>query len=455
MSEDTNHRGDKSNHTDYEKLVFDWSQPVKVPERRRPSEDGAVEHRKRPGSRPAEKNRSQTSGEMNRKSAGVMPVIGTSSSSRGAAVYSTEDRDQAKQDADHGASSAEEDLLSLQPQKSRSGTGSAARPDRNQPKKKRSRSQASAQHDRNQPKTSHVGARSSAQQVRNQPQPKESPAGTPVAVRKDRSQPQKNNAGSQAAVREDRNRRPAQTDRSRRAKKREVPKTRIVKYGRDSARMRGGKSHGKMFVIPILLAVVLVVLLVTAGRSGKLPWLGAARSQAADYDQLPDYVEEQYLTVNSWSRPGIQTEEINGIVLHYTADPGKDAQDIRDYMEGLAKSHEARASANFVVGLDGRVIACVPLGEVAYASNSRNLDTVSIEYCYSDQSGKPTDETYQAILNLCTWLCGKYGLSGSDVIRHYDVTGTSCPQYYVDNPEQWTQFRADLADRLKSQPQEK
>ena len=444
MSEDTNHRGDKSNHTDYEKLVFDWSQPVKIPERRRTPEGG-----------PAEKNRSQTSREPDRKSAGAMPEKGTNFSSRGAAVHPAEDRNQEKPEANRGTSPAEEDLLSLQPQKNRGGAGAAVRQDRNQPKKKRRSSQTAVHQARKQPKTSPVGSRPAAQQDSNEPRTKKTPVGTQAAARKARIQPQKSNAGARAAARQEKNCRPVRPDRSRTAEKRETPKTRGVKYGKDSARTRVGKSRGKMFVIPILLVAALVILLVIAGRSGKLPWLGAAKRQLVDYDQLPDYVDEQYLTVNSWSRPGIQTEEINGIVLHYTADPGKDAQDIHDYMEGLAKSHEARASANFVVGLDGRMIACVPLGEVAYASNSRNLDTVSIEYCYSDQSGKPTDETYQAILNLCTWLCGKYGLSGSDVIRHYDVTGTSCPQYYVDNPEQWTQFRADLADRLKSQSQGK
>ncbi|MCD8125664.1 MAG: peptidoglycan recognition protein family protein [Lachnospiraceae bacterium] len=196
----------------------------------------------------------------------------------------------------------------------------------------------------------------------------------------------------------------------------------------------------------ILFAAFLALLI--WGFSRLLGVLNGEQTTEVDYDVLPDYVTEDYLTVNSYSRPGISISEVNGIVIHYTANPGATAQQNRDYFEGLAESGETHASSHFIIGLDGEVIACVPLGELAYASNSRNTDTISIECCHEDETGEFTEATYESLVKLTVWLCGKYGLASDDVIRHYDITGKSCPKYYVDNPDAWTEFLADVADGL-------
>ena len=75
------------------------------------------------------------------------------------------------------------------------------------------------------------------------------------------------------------------------------------------------------------------------------------------------------------------------------------------------------------MGLQGQIVQCVPLNEIAYASNNRNADTISIECCHPDQSGKFTEATYKSVVELVAYLCLKYDLSEGDVIRHYDVTG--------------------------------
>ena len=82
----------------------------------------------------------------------------------------------------------------------------------------------------------------------------------------------------------------------------------------------------------------------------------------------------------------------------------------RNYFEGLKDSHVTRSSSNFIVGLEGEIIQCVPTWEVAYASNDRNHDTVSIECCHPDESGKFTDATYRSAVQLCAWLCLKFDL---------------------------------------------
>ena len=118
----------------------------------------------------------------------------------------------------------------------------------------------------------------------------------------------------------------------------------------------------------------------------------------ADIDAAKPDIDVQLLTVNEYSRPGTKTERINGIVIHYTANPGSTAMQNRNYFEGLKDSHITKASSHFIVGLDGEIVQCIPTWEEAYASNDRNPDTVSIETCHPNEDGnihrQPTNLWY-------------------------------------------------------------
>ncbi len=157
----------------------------------------------------------------------------------------------------------------------------------------------------------------------------------------------------------------------------------------------------------------------------------------------PD-MEEAYLTPNEFSRPQTPLTTVNGIVVHYVANPGSSAMDNRNYFEGLKDSGATYASSNFIVGLTGEIVACVPVNEVAYCSNERNDDTLSIECCHMDETGKFNDNTYQSLVHLTAWLCGQYNLTADRIIRHYDVTGKNCPKYYVEHENAWKQFKLDV-----------
>lgn len=156
------------------------------------------------------------------------------------------------------------------------------------------------------------------------------------------------------------------------------------------------------------------------------------------------------LDLNEYSRPGTASGEITGIVIHYTANPGSTAKQNRDYFNGLKETHTTKASSHFIVGLKGEIVQCVPTWEIAYASNQRNKDTVSIECCHPDESGAFTKETYQSMVQLTAWLCQKFGLNENDVIRHYDVTGKICPKYFVENEEAWKEFKENVKKALET-----
>ena len=168
---------------------------------------------------------------------------------------------------------------------------------------------------------------------------------------------------------------------------------------------------------------------------------------------VPDYVERDYLLVNPWSRPGTPLEEINAVVIHYVGNPGTTAKANRDYFAALALGRDGTyASSHFVVGLEGEVIQCIPLTEVAYASNHRNRDTVAVEVCHPDETGEFSLETYAAVVELTAWLCREFDLDAAeDVIRHYDVTGKECPRWYVKNPEAWEAFRVAVEEEMERQ----
>ncbi|MCR5690836.1 MAG: peptidoglycan recognition protein family protein, partial [Eubacterium sp.] len=175
---------------------------------------------------------------------------------------------------------------------------------------------------------------------------------------------------------------------------------------------------------------------------------------------LPELnLDVKLLTPNEYSRPQLALKEVKGVVVHYTANPGSDAIDNRNYFNNLPelnkhKSRPTYASSHFIVGLEGQIVQCIPLKEMAYASNDRNSDTVSIECCHPDKSGKFNQATYKALTELVAYLCIRFDLEEEDIIRHYDVTGKLCPKYFVEHEDAWEKFKGDVMEYVKNQPEE-
>lgn len=168
--------------------------------------------------------------------------------------------------------------------------------------------------------------------------------------------------------------------------------------------------------------------------------------------KAPAWIDQQFLTENPYSRPGAKLANVNGIVVHYVANPKTTAQQNRDYFEGLKNqsgSNTTSVSSHFIIGLDGEIIQCIPIDEKSFASNNRNSDTISIECCHPDSDGVFTDETYESLVKLTAWLCKELDLSQKDVIRHYDVNGKICPKYFVDDEDAWNKFRKDVKKTMK------
>lgn len=182
------------------------------------------------------------------------------------------------------------------------------------------------------------------------------------------------------------------------------------------------------------------VYLVTIPKEIQLPgWV----------EEFKGTIEENLLPVNPYSRPGTKLEEVNAIVIHYVGNPGTTAAQNRSYFENIIETGEASVSSHFIVGLDGEIIQCVPLDEISYASNTRNEDTIAVETCHPDETGKYNQTTYDSMVKLTAYLCILYNLNpDKDVIRHYDVTGKECPKYFVDYENEWSLFKAQVKRQM-------
>ena len=155
---------------------------------------------------------------------------------------------------------------------------------------------------------------------------------------------------------------------------------------------------------------------------------------------VPEWIDQQIIKVDGCSHRGVMLEGVRNIVIHYVGNPGSTAQQNRDYYA----SRSSEVSSHFVIGLKGEIIQCIPLHEKSSASNHRNKDTISIEVCHPDESGKFTDASYQSLVKLTAWLCETCDLDSADVIRHYDITGKQCPLYFVTHEDAWEQFKKDV-----------
>lgn len=200
-------------------------------------------------------------------------------------------------------------------------------------------------------------------------------------------------------------------------------------------------------VVTLALLIVTVVLGVFYGVE-KI-FFPSINRRNLNVDASRPEIDVQLLDMNEYSRPGIPTEKITGIVIHYTANPGSTAQNNRDYFNSLQDGHDTSVSSHFVVGLEGKIVQCIPTSEIAYASNERNIDTISIECCHPDESGAFTDATYESMVQLTAFLCEKFGLDENAVIRHFDVTGKNCPKYFVENEDEWQIFKENVKAALE------
>lgn len=161
-------------------------------------------------------------------------------------------------------------------------------------------------------------------------------------------------------------------------------------------------------------------------------------------------ITNRFITNN---RPCEKREKTTAIAVHYIGNPGTTADANRNYFQ----NNICDVSSNYIIGLNGEIICCIPPDEVSWCTCQANAYSPSIECCHPDSTGKLNSKTYNSLVELCAYLCKKYKLDETDLIRHYDVTGKVCPKGFVpkskggsdDNSNTaWKKFKADVKAKL-------
>jgi len=209
--------------------------------------------------------------------------------------------------------------------------------------------------------------------------------------------------------------------------------SRSEKQRRTKKQRRNGNIK-KIFVLVFLIAIIIFVRVITDA------YLDNKAMEYIKSGEVPGWIQQQFLNEDRKSRPQYALDEINGIVVHYVANPGSSAEANRNYFN----KPDTSVSSHFIVGLDGEIIQCIPLYEQSVASNKRNADTISIEVCHLDAGGKFNRTTMNSLIKLTSWLVDTCRLDKDDVIRHYDITGKLCPKYYVEHEDAWEKFKSQL-----------
>lgn len=182
----------------------------------------------------------------------------------------------------------------------------------------------------------------------------------------------------------------------------------------------------------------------------------------------------RYINPNPYSRPQTKLTGVKKLILHWTANAGASANNHYIYfgksmVEQNAKlpSNQRRyASAHIFVDRK-EAICIIPLNEVAYQANdiqkyvggqpyrgvsalkpNANMCAIGVEMCV-EKNGTIHAETIERTVKVFAELCKKYNLDPlKDIVRHYDVTGKSCPTPFVTDSSKFTKFKKDVYRKL-------
>lgn len=187
-------------------------------------------------------------------------------------------------------------------------------------------------------------------------------------------------------------------------------------------------------------------------------------------ETIGDVNVRELLITNKKCRPYCYANP-KGLVIHWTANMGigADAEANRNYFQNLTSR---AASAHYCVD-STEAVRCIPENEVAYHAGAAsykesalkslnttypNNCTIGIEMCVNADGN--FWKMYHNTVYLAAYICKKYGFKTDNLYRHYDITGKTCPAFFVSNyyaykylktsPDSgWNKFKADV-ERIKA-----
>jgi N-acetylmuramoyl-L-alanine amidase len=210
-------------------------------------------------------------------------------------------------------------------------------------------------------------------------------------------------------------------------------------------------------------------------------------------------IKKELLTVNPYSRPSYELLQVNGIIVHWVANPGTSAIANRNYFENRKfgrvvckdcgkevygyelffdsfnwrcracnsynltyKTWKNFVSTHYIIGQEGEIIQNIPLNEMTYHTGritnketmkilgrSPNKNTIGIECCHIDMEGRMQTETYNSLVELVVYLLKKYNLDPiKNLFLHWHIYGKLCHKWFVNNPDEWIKFKKIVKERI-------
>ena len=137
-----------------------------------------------------------------------------------------------------------------------------------------------------------------------------------------------------------------------------------------------------------------------------------------------------------------RTDDIQYIVIHYTANKGDTAYNNALYFSRTI----TKTSAHYFCD-ESEIWQSVRDYDTAYhcgggkQSNNggefygicTNSNSIGIEICMNDRNGNIREKSIETASELIVFLANKYNVKTDHIIRHYDVSGKNCPAPMVKN----------------------
>lgn len=151
------------------------------------------------------------------------------------------------------------------------------------------------------------------------------------------------------------------------------------------------------------------------------------------YSKLVSYV----LLSPNCTKP--RNHDIDTITIHHVA-----AEATVEAVCALFAKASRQASANYVIGTDGRIACCVEEENRAWTSGNRDNDMRAITIEVANSSGEPdwkiSDAAYNALIELCVDICSRYGFTlnftgdaTGNLTMHKWFQATACPGPYLES----------------------
>lgn len=167
------------------------------------------------------------------------------------------------------------------------------------------------------------------------------------------------------------------------------------------------------------------------------------------YSKLVSYV----LLSPNCTKP--RNHDIDTITIHHVA-----AEATVEAVCALFAKASRQASANYVIGTDGRIACCVEEENRAWTSGDRENDMRAITIEVANDGGAPdwhvSDAAMESLIALCADICTRHGFTlnytgdkTGNLTMHKWFQATACPGPYLES--KFPQIAKEVNARLRGE----